>query len=284
MFSCNACAFCGSDDYKTFRAQQFDYLQCEHCNSVAIVDTQIPIYDETYYSFVNERYGLNGVERFFLEKKGRLLYLLYPMLCGFTRRGLGPWTGLLSKGQNWLDYGAGNGLLTHVCDYHLESDNYFFDPYATSSSRKKIIEFSEAHAAKFDLITMSHCLEHSFTPVEDILQVSQLLASDGHLVIRVPVWSRFWGETRRNSWIQLDPPFHRHIPSVDGMRRLLLAKGFVVNQVIYDGTEFPWMKSFGTAGKLGKYKVFRYLLRLGQGLLNYVHFSDQAVFIARKKK
>lgn len=284
MLSCNACAFCGSKDFKTFKAQHFDYLQCKLCNSVALIDTQAPVYDDKYYSFVNEIYKLNSIERFFLKNKGLLFYALYPMLCGFTRRGLGPWTGLLKKGQNWLDYGAGNGLLTHVCDDHLESENYFFDPYATSSSNKKITEFSEAHAGMFDLITMSHCLEHSFAPAMDILQVFRLLAPDGHLVVRVPIWSVFWGETRKDTWIQLDPPFHRHIPSVDGMRRLLMANGFVINQVIYDGTEFPWIKSFSTAEKLGRYKAFKYLIRLGQGILNYVKFSDQVVLIARKKK
>jgi hypothetical protein len=131
---------------------------------------------------------------------------------------------------------------------------------------------------------MSHCLEHSLNPSEEIQRVSVLLDFGGQLVVRIPVWSSFWGEKRIESWIQLDPPFHRHIPSVEGMRQLLNVNGFLISNEIYDGSEFPWVNSFRILEKFTRYKVLKYLLRLAQGLLNYAKFSDQVVIIAHKKK
>jgi SAM-dependent methyltransferase len=283
MHSNKCCIFCNSEDFRFFNSQKFEFHQCEHCKSISIAETELPKYDESYYSFATADYRLNSIERFFLIASGRLSFAIYPLLCGFTRRGLGPWLSLIPNGKIWLDYGAGNGVLTQVCDKFLDSENYFFDPYATSLNHKKIHEFSEVHIEKFDLITMSHCLEHSFSPAEDIIQASKLLASDGKLVLRIPVWSNFWAERRRDSWIQLDPPFHRNIPSINGIKCLLESNGFIVDQIIHDGTEFPWVNSFNIAGKLAENKLFKYLFRFGQGLLNYVKFSDQVTLIARKK-
>ena len=284
MYLSNVCVFCGSSEFISFKAQNFEYQQCVECSSIELVDGKVPNYDKDYYSFSNFNYKLNLVELFFIKIKSTFTYPLYPLLSGFTRRGLGPWIGKLSKGQVWLDYGAGNGVLTQVCEGYLKSDNYFYDPYANSTSVSFIQEFLEAHNAKFDLITMSHCLEHSFNPSDEIQRVSNLLANEGELVVRIPVWNIFWGEKRRESWIQLDPPFHRHIPSVDGMRQLLNVNGFIISNEIYDGLEFPWVNSFHVLEKITRYKFLKYLIRLAQGLLNYAKFSDQVVIIAHKKK
>jgi hypothetical protein len=97
MHLSNVCVFCGSSEFISFKAQNFEYLQCKECSSIAIVDVQVPKYDNDYYSFSSSNYRLNVVELFFIKIKGYFPFILYPLLCGFTRRGLGPWIGMLSK-------------------------------------------------------------------------------------------------------------------------------------------------------------------------------------------
>jgi SAM-dependent methyltransferase len=95
----------------------------------------------------------------------------------------------------------------------------------------------------FDIITFNHSLEHLPDPSAVIRRTGQLLAEGGSCVIRSPVVPSYAWKRYGSNWVQLDPPRHLFIPSVDGLSSLLKECGMQVFKVVYDSTPFQFWGS-----------------------------------------
>jgi len=136
--------------------------------------------------------------------------------------------------------GSGGGsstLCLHQAGFreHLLID---FDPragFATQhipNSRFEQIAFESLTEASgpFDVIVMSHVLEHSLKPLDWLSHAAKLLSHDGILAIAIPNFGgvyRFLGE--RDPWII--PPVHLQYFTPGSMRRALESSGLSVIRI-----------------------------------------------------
>jgi 2-polyprenyl-3-methyl-5-hydroxy-6-metoxy-1,4-benzoquinol methylase len=76
-------------------------------------------------------------------------------------------------------------------------------------------------AESFDVITISHVLEHVEKPVEMINECRRILQKNGLLVIAVPNISSLQAAAGKGAWFQLDLPYHLSHFSEEGLAELL---------------------------------------------------------------
>lgn len=95
----------------------------------------------------------------------------------------------------------------------------------------------------FDLIMMHHSLEHIVDQAATLQRAAELLAPDGWCLVRIPVTSSFAWRHYREHWVQLDPPRHYVLHSVDSFRRLAAAAGLRVDRVIHDSDALQFFGS-----------------------------------------
>jgi SAM-dependent methyltransferase len=78
----------------------------------------------------------------------------------------------------------------------------------------------------FDLVLMSHSLEHLPSPTDALRRVNQLLKDDGLLVVSVPNVNSLEYKLFRRWWFQLDPPRHFYHFDKCSLFGLLTQAGF----------------------------------------------------------
>jgi SAM-dependent methyltransferase len=86
-------------------------------------------------------------------------------------------------------------------------------------------------AGQFEVVSMSHCLEHTREPREEIAAARLALVPGGVLMIEVPdpeCWMRL---VLRSRWLPYFQPQHQHLLSVKNLTRLLEESGFRVEEV-----------------------------------------------------
>ncbi len=132
------------------------------------------------------------------ELKGR-----YPM----------PWRG---QGK-MLDVGCGaGGNLKTLQDQGWEPHGIEISEIAAAHARgltkgqihTGIVESAPFPPGAFDLVLMSHSLEHFPSPVETLRRIRRFLKEDGLLVIHVPNVHSLEFKLFGRWWFQLDPPRH----------------------------------------------------------------------------
>ena len=95
----------------------------------------------------------------------------------------------------------------------------------------------------YDLIMFHHSLEHTAEPMKVLQSAARRLAPGGRMLVRLPMipceaWSQFGV-----SWVQLDAPRHRFIPSENGLRMLAQRAGLRVEAIQRDSTVFQFWAS-----------------------------------------
>jgi SAM-dependent methyltransferase len=88
---------------------------------------------------------------------------------------------------------------------------------------------------RFDLILLSHVLEHCIDPMKALSNVRKILASDGSLVIEVPNNSALGFCAFRALWPWTDIPRHLNFFTERSLRAALQMSGFAVTRVNYVG-------------------------------------------------
>jgi SAM-dependent methyltransferase len=140
-----------------------------------------------------------------------------------------------------LDVGSGGGsssFCLHQAGFggpHLLID---FDPRAAfaveeipnSSFERRAFEDLTEESGPFDVIVMSHVLEHSLHPLDWLKHAAKLLSPQGILAIAIPNFGgvyRFLAE--RDPWII--PPIHLQFFTPHSMRRALESSGLRVRKI-----------------------------------------------------
>jgi SAM-dependent methyltransferase len=95
----------------------------------------------------------------------------------------------------------------------------------------------------FDVIMFHHSFEHLSDPLATLRSVARIMAPNGVCLIRTPTVSSYAWEHYRERWVQLDPPRHFFLHSVESMRQLASHVGLRVERIIYDSTAFQFWGS-----------------------------------------
>ena len=227
----------------------FDYAECLECGTIEIV--KIPenlgdYYPSDYYSLAqageNRRHPslLRGLATWFLLKApgvdwiARRLSLRYPFL-SWAR------TTRNDQGSAYLDVGCGGGRLLRRMQQCGFTNLRGVDPYAPHEVSEPGFKIERAElksvTGKFDLIILSHVLEHLADPVATLATARGLLNPKGTILARVPVAGSKVAQEYGPNWFNLDPPRHLVVPSLKGMELIARQAGLAVAHVEFDAIE-----------------------------------------------
>lgn len=135
-----------------------------------------------------------------------------------------------------LDVGCGSGLaLEGMAELGWQVYGVDFDPKAVEIAQRKGLEVNLGSLKEqayppdyFDVVTMSHLIEHVHDPLGLLRECRRILKPQGLLTMVTPN-SDSWGHKRfAASWMHLDPPRHLHVFNEQSLTTLLGAAGFRV--------------------------------------------------------
>ena len=245
------CSLCGDDRFcPVYRAcpdrlqwlpGYFDVVRCRRCGLVRTSPrpTRESIgfyYPESYGHFApdeSRRSALYAALRWVVRLPYRLRY-------GHADAADRP-----SAGANrLLDLGCGAGLL--LADMaRLGWDPWGLEPNPEMAqrtverlgvSRDRVFagtaEEADYPAESFDLVTMSHVVEHLHDPRGVLAKVHRWLRPGGRIRIWIPNFGSLESRVFRRLWHGLDVPRHLHHFSPATLRRMLEASGFAVERVV----------------------------------------------------
>lgn len=236
---------------------KFNYYQCPKCDCLQISDIPFNMskyYPSDYYSFspINDS---NHIISYFKKIRnsyaifnrgiiGRLLYNRIPN----ERLRFLSYISNINKKTRMLDVGCGAGSLlydlsTTGFDNLLGIDPYIEDDILYSDKLKILKRYIQEIDDEFDLIMFHHSFEHISNPGETIEIVSRLLSQGGICLLRIPTVSSFAWEHYRENWVQLDPPRHFFLHSIESIKRLAEKANLCLTKVIYDSSSFQFWGS-----------------------------------------
>lgn len=245
------CNFCGSDNTKFLYEtkdrmirrndqKKFNIVVCKNCR-LAYLNPQPEwedleyFYGDTYYT--NAQIGNN--------KKSAI----YNLIRKIKRAVIGPYKpkfwNFKKENGNFLDIGCGNGAY----ESYLIKDNsgwefYGVEPNKNSFQVAKNIEGfkvfngnlkqADYPADFFDVILMSHSLEHLSDPMLSLKECYRILKPGGHLVVNVPNFNslarRFFGKY----WFHLDAPRHLFHFTPNVLEKMMEKSGFKIKQIKFE--------------------------------------------------
>lgn len=140
----------------------------------------------------------------------------------------------VKQGQTLLDVGCGNGMfLSRAEMVGWTVTGIDIDPDAVKIARDNglnvkvgsIIDIKVVEQ-QFDVITLSHVIEHVHDPIDLLLECYALLKPGGYLWLQTPNIAsqghRLYGE----DWRGLEPPRHLTLFSLNAMKQAILRVGF----------------------------------------------------------
>jgi len=143
----------------------------------------------------------------------------------------------------YLDFGCGSGqALVRVRDQHKNWDLYGFDNNETACARARELGFkiycgdilkAELPDNFFDIINMSHVIEHLPDPTAALTKISRLLKDGGTIIISTPNYDSMAAKIFGRFWYALDTPRHLFIFSSATLSALLEKTGFMVEGIKY---------------------------------------------------
>lgn len=187
------CLLCDSDKGKIFaQVESFGYplvyYQCENCGLIyqSLEESQAAnpeFYRKTYRKIYQSLEEPTGKDLWVQNKRAEhLVGLVHDHLSDFPKR--------------VLDIGASAGILLHQmrqtfgCDVLGVEPGDAYRAYAQENGINMLDSLDALLASKdekFDLISMSHVLEHLPDPVNELIKMrSELLNVAGHMLIEVP--------------------------------------------------------------------------------------------------
>ena len=255
-----ACQLCGSTDarllaigYDRMRAREaeYPYVQCAGCGLVRLAvlpaADDIPgLYPEDYDAHIRlcERnldkrvnrlaikyfYGVDSVTR------SRLACTVFRVLSGRIMNGIREPHGA----NRLLDVGCGSGQLVEVyralgwrvCGIEI-------NPRACAACREKGLQVHQGtvfdapfDTRQFDMILLSHVIEHVLHPIDVLKRVAELLAPNGKIVVSTPNMRGIGFPIYGSCWYPLDAPRHLFLFDPYTIRLLAQRAGLTVAHVV----------------------------------------------------
>jgi SAM-dependent methyltransferase len=139
-----------------------------------------------------------------------------------------------------VDIGCGSGqLLRQLCIVGWECVGVEWDPRAAEAARRVSgcpihtgdVREIDLPGGTYDLVVMSHVLEHIGDPTTALRAVRRLLTPTGAAVLFYPNPDGFPARLYGKDYFQWDPPRHLVLPSITGLRRLAARCGLQVRCV-----------------------------------------------------
>jgi SAM-dependent methyltransferase len=261
------CRICGTIDGTEWNAREmmfglrdsFSYFECSGCGCLQLMRPPADMaryYPPDYYSLARAA-PPSGLRGWLRRRRNSSIFtprgLLGRALAAGTRypyAALGYWFTRhpLGTRARVLDVGCGSGSLIHDLALAGYPEPLGVDPFVNedieykSGARVLKREIYQVNG-RFDLILLNHSLEHVGDQVGTLLAVRNLLHHEGWCVVRTPLSSSYAWRHYRSDWVQLDPPRHLVVHSLDSLTRVARAAGLEAEEVNYDSDEFQFVGS-----------------------------------------
>jgi SAM-dependent methyltransferase len=142
-----------------------------------------------------------------------------------------------------LDVGCGDGrFLAQMASLGWQAEGLETDPVAADLARRRAdgavihgapLEALDLPAARFDLVTLLHVLEHVPEPPVSLAAVKRVLRPGGALLLALPNAASLEAALFRRAWYHLDLPRHLWGFTPHGLVRLVESSGFAVTSLRY---------------------------------------------------
>jgi 2-polyprenyl-3-methyl-5-hydroxy-6-metoxy-1,4-benzoquinol methylase len=149
-----------------------------------------------------------------------------------------------------LDIGCGNGgSMQRFVSAGWAAIGIDFDAAAVAAARSVGLDARvgalKEHAfqdAQFDVVLMSHVIEHLADPIDELKECRRILKPTGCIVIATPNAQGLGHHAFGRHWLGLDPPRHLQIFTAWALTRMLALAGFRPVQVrAHAGVAASWM-------------------------------------------
>jgi 2-polyprenyl-3-methyl-5-hydroxy-6-metoxy-1,4-benzoquinol methylase len=162
-----------------------------------------------------------------------------------------------------LDVGCGNGDALHMLStlgWTVEGTDVDPSSVAVARSRGLTVHHGDLstldlETGAYDVVTLSHVIEHVHRPDQLLSQCKKLLKPNGRLVVVTPnVDGLLYGKHRAN-WLALDPPRHLILFTARSLRSLAGSAGLHNVNVSSSIRSFPMLDySSQQIGEKGRYQ------------------------------
>lgn len=245
----------------------FEYVECGRCGCVQIrkfPENMQKYYPDSYWPTEQKTpsYSASALIRRWLKRKETEYHLgTFSFIGAVLAVKAQPSSAPVFSGWNWakhfcalkistnspiLDVGCGAGDFLDFLWKKGFSNLYGVDPHISKPLESSGWRIHKGEISglnrTFDLIMMHHSFEHMQRPL-DVLKSANLLLNPGrHLVVRIPMATESWKKYGVN-WVQLDPPRHFFLHTVESIGILARQSGFDITNIEFDSTEFQFWAS-----------------------------------------
>lgn len=137
-------------------------------------------------------------------------------------------------GGRLLDVGCGSGkFLLYAKSLGWSVSGFDSDPKAVESARQSGLDVKLGgmetllgYSGLFDVITVSHVIEHVYNPQKMLHDCFRLLRPGGYFWIETPNIESYGHLEFKENWLDLDPPRHLTLYTFQGLMGLLSDAGF----------------------------------------------------------
>ncbi|MGW1983019.1 class I SAM-dependent methyltransferase [Streptomyces collinus] len=142
--------------------------------------------------------------------------------------------------KNWLDVGTGHGHFCEAARAVLPGTTFdgldFTDGVELAAREGRVAhayrgafpDLAPELAARYDVVSMFHYLEHSTDPERELRAAHEVVRPGGHLLIEVPDPESRYARLLGRWWLPWLQPQHLHFVPVANLRQRLTALGFTV--------------------------------------------------------
>ncbi len=234
----------------------FHYFQCVKCGCLQI--EQVPdnlgdYYPSDYFAYKLSRRLIKGGLRTWIDTRRVRSWLsdntLLARLADRVAKPLDYLAWAIAAGVDQqspvLDVGCGRGKLLLRMSIggfsHLTGVDPFLDksteyPNGVRIHKQELVDFADMTETRFQLIMFHHSYEHMLDPHQVMKAAKQLLATDGLLLIRIPVAECWAWQHYRENWWQADAPRHLFLHTQKSMAILAAEAGLKIENINYDAT------------------------------------------------
>lgn len=221
----------------------FNMCQCGSCGlrqlSPSPSSNELKRLYETYYNFGGSKKSLyTKFRRTFLESVFyRLWMAIDGDICFHSKRGNGR---LLDIGCN-----EGQGLQIYKQNGFMAEGLELNDRAASETRKRGFRVYADSLETfqpeqSYDVVVLSHVLEHSLNPREMLTHVARILKPDGQVWISCPNIKSWQRDVFGRYWINWHVPFHTTFFSAATLKCLLNDSGFEVIKAKY-ATPSLWL-------------------------------------------